>query len=56
MAGQAKGAAQRTKGKVKEVAGAATGNRKLERKGKRDQTAGSLKKAGSNLKKAVHGK
>jgi len=51
-----KNTAQRAKGKVKEAAGAATGNRKLERKGKADQTKGSLKQAGKNVKNAVRGK
>jgi uncharacterized protein YjbJ (UPF0337 family) len=38
------------KGKVKEVAGAATNDRSTENEGKLDQAKGNLKKAGENLK------
>jgi uncharacterized protein YjbJ (UPF0337 family) len=51
-ADKAKNSAQRAKGKVKEVAGKATGNDKLRAKGKTDQTKGNLKQAGENVKDA----
>jgi uncharacterized protein YjbJ (UPF0337 family) len=38
------------KGKVKEVAGAATDDRSTENEGKLDQAKGNLKRAGENLK------
>ena len=53
---KAKHTAQRIKGKVKAAAGAVTGNRRLERKGKRDQAKGSIKQAGQNVKDAVRGR
>jgi uncharacterized protein YjbJ (UPF0337 family) len=53
---KAKHTTQRMKGKVKEAAGAVTGNRRLERKGKRDQAKGSIKQAGENVKDAVRGR
>ena len=43
-------AAQDVKGKAKEAAGKATGNRKLEGKGKTDQTKASAKKTGEKVK------
>jgi uncharacterized protein YjbJ (UPF0337 family) len=49
---KARNSAQRAKGKVKEAAGKATGNDKLQAKGKADQRKGSLKKAGENVKDA----
>ena len=49
---KAKNSAQRAKGKVKETAGKVTGNTKLERKGKADQTKGNLKQAGEKVKDA----
>jgi uncharacterized protein YjbJ (UPF0337 family) len=52
-ADKAKNSAQRAKGKVKEVAGKATGNDKLRAKGKTDQTKGNLKQAGENVKDAL---
>ncbi len=45
--------AQRTKGKIKEAAGKATGNERLEAKGKADQTKGGVKQAGENIKDAA---
>lgn len=47
---KANNTAQRVKGKVKEVAGKATGNEKLEDKGKSDQSKGNLKQAGEKVK------
>jgi len=41
---QARNAKQKAKGKAKEVAGAATGKRKLEAKGKADQAKAGVKK------------
>ena len=52
-ADKAKNTAQRVKGKVKEAAGAATGDNQLRRKGKNDQTKGNLKQAGEKVKDAV---
>jgi uncharacterized protein YjbJ (UPF0337 family) len=51
-ADKARNSAQRAKGKVKEAAGKATGNDKLQAKGKVDQRKGSLKQAGENVKDA----
>jgi uncharacterized protein YjbJ (UPF0337 family) len=47
--------AQETKGKVKESAGRATGDRDLEAEGRADRTEGSVKQAGEKLKDAVKG-
>jgi uncharacterized protein YjbJ (UPF0337 family) len=47
---KARNTAQSVKGKTKEVAGKATGNRSLSRKGKADQTQASLKKAGESVR------
>jgi uncharacterized protein YjbJ (UPF0337 family) len=44
--------AQDLKGQVKEKAGSAVGNKKLERKGKTDQAKAGLKDAGENVKDA----
>ncbi len=43
-------AAEDAKGKIKEGAGKATGNDKLEAEGKADQVKADLKKAGENIK------
>ena len=48
-----KGAAEQAKGKVKEIAGKATGDIKLEAEGKADQVKGNLKQAGEKVKDAV---
>jgi uncharacterized protein YjbJ (UPF0337 family) len=50
---KAKNETQRAKGKLKEVAGKATGNDKLRAKGKADQTKGNLKQAGEKVKDAL---
>ena len=42
--------AQDIKGKVKETAGKATGNKKLERKGKTDQVTSAVKDVGEHVK------
>ncbi|HET9156396.1 MAG TPA: CsbD family protein [Myxococcaceae bacterium] len=44
------GEGDKLKGKIKEVAGAATGDEKTESEGKLDQTKGHLKGAAENLK------
>ena len=49
---KAKNSAQRARGKVREAAGKATGNDKLQAKGKVDQMMGNLKQAGEKLKDA----
>jgi uncharacterized protein YjbJ (UPF0337 family) len=49
---KAKNSAQQVKGKVKEVSGKATGNDKLQAKGKSDQIKGNLKQAGEKVKDA----
>jgi len=41
-----------TKGAAKEQAGKATGNKKMEREGKMDQTKSNLKQAGEKTKDA----
>jgi uncharacterized protein YjbJ (UPF0337 family) len=41
-----------TQGAAKEHAGKATGDKKMERKGKTDQTKSNLKQAGENAKDA----
>lgn len=43
----------KVKGKVKRVAGAATGNRKLEREGRVDEAKGKVKGAAEDAKQAV---
>jgi uncharacterized protein YjbJ (UPF0337 family) len=47
------GSAQQLKGKIKEVAGKATGDSKLETEGKADQVAGKVKNTVGGLKDAV---
>ena len=44
------GEGDKLKGKIKEVAGAVTGDQKTESEGKLDQAKGHLKGAGENLK------
>jgi uncharacterized protein YjbJ (UPF0337 family) len=53
---KAKNTAQRAKGKVKEAAGAATGNDRMRNKGKADQTKGNLKQTGEKIKDTVKGR
>jgi uncharacterized protein YjbJ (UPF0337 family) len=53
---RAKNDVQRTKGKVKEAAGRATGNRRLENKGKTDQAKGKAKNVGEKIKDKVRGR
>lgn len=47
-----KNEAEDSKGKIKETAGDATDNKKLEAEGKGDQASASVKKAGENIKDA----
>ena len=47
---KSRNAAQSVKGKVKEAAGKATGNDRLENKGKTDQKKASVKKTGEKVK------
>jgi uncharacterized protein YjbJ (UPF0337 family) len=51
-----KGSAQQAKGKMKEVAGKALGDKKLETEGKTDKAAGKLRNAVGGFKDAVRGK
>lgn len=51
-----KGSAEQAKGKVKEVAGKALGDSKLETEGKADQVAGKVQNAVGGLKDAIRGK
>jgi uncharacterized protein YjbJ (UPF0337 family) len=50
---KAKNTAQQTKGKMKEAAGALSGNDKLRAEGVADQTKGNLKQAGEKVKDAI---
>jgi uncharacterized protein YjbJ (UPF0337 family) len=46
---------EETKGKLKETAGRATGDRDLEAEGRADRTKGSAKQAGEKIKDAAKG-
>jgi uncharacterized protein YjbJ (UPF0337 family) len=50
------GSAEQAKGTVKEAAGKALGDKKLEVDGKADKTAGKIQNAVGGLKDAVRGK
>jgi uncharacterized protein YjbJ (UPF0337 family) len=50
---QMKGAARDAKGSVKEAAGKATGNERLEAEGAADRVAGKVQKGVGNLKDAA---
>lgn len=50
------GSAEQAKGKIKEVAGKATGDAKLEGEGKAQKAAGKVQNAVGELKDAVRGK
>jgi len=50
---QVEGAAKDAKGSIKEAAGKATGDERLEAEGVADRTAGKLQKAVGNLKDAA---
>jgi uncharacterized protein YjbJ (UPF0337 family) len=49
------GSAERTKGKIKETAGKAMGDKKLVREGKGDQMKGKMQNAVGGLKDALRG-
>jgi len=49
---KAKDTVQKVTGQGKEKVGQATGDEQLEAEGRKDQVAGSLKKAGENVKDA----
>lgn len=51
-----KGSAEQAKGKIKEVAGKATGDKKLRAEGKADKVSGKIRSAVGGLKDAVRGK
>ena len=50
---EAKNAAQKTTGKIKEGAGKMAGDQSLEAEGRGDQAKGDLKQAGEKVKDAV---
>jgi len=50
------GSAEQAKGAVKETAGKALGDRKLEAEGKTDKAAGKVQNAVGDLKDALRGK
>jgi uncharacterized protein YjbJ (UPF0337 family) len=50
-----KGSLEQAKGKVKEVAGKATGDAKLEGEGKADQVAGKVRNTVGGIKDALRG-
>ena len=50
-----KGAAQSTKGRLKEAAGRAVGDEKLKSEGRGDQAAGKLRNAFGGLKDTLRG-
>jgi uncharacterized protein YjbJ (UPF0337 family) len=49
-------AAQKVKGQFKEAAGRATGDERLEAKGRADKTKANLKQAGEKVKDAFRGR
>jgi uncharacterized protein YjbJ (UPF0337 family) len=51
-----KGSAEQAKGKVKEVAGKVTGDKKLRAEGKADKVSGKIRSAIGGLKDAVRGR
>lgn len=50
------GNTKKAKGRVKQAAGALTGNKKLQREGKRDERLGSLEDSADDATDAVHDK
>ncbi|WP_034262029.1 CsbD family protein [Actinospica robiniae] len=50
---KAKNAAEKAKGKVKEYAGQAKGDKRMETEGKGDQAKGGVKQAGEKMKDAA---
>jgi uncharacterized protein YjbJ (UPF0337 family) len=51
-----KGSAEQAKGKVKEVAGRATGDKKLTAEGKANKLSGKIRSAVGGLKDAMRGR
>jgi uncharacterized protein YjbJ (UPF0337 family) len=51
-----KGSAQQAKGKIKELAGKAVGNRKLQAKGKAEKAGGKIRNAVGGMKDAMRRK
>jgi uncharacterized protein YjbJ (UPF0337 family) len=51
-----KGSAEQAKGKIKEIAGKATGDAKLESEGKGDQVKGKVQNVIGGVKDALRGK
>ena len=51
-----KGSAEQAKGKVKEVAGKATGDAKLEAEGKTDKAGGKIRNIIGGIKDKIRGK
>jgi uncharacterized protein YjbJ (UPF0337 family) len=51
-----KGSAEQAKGKVKEVAGKATGDKKLQGEGKAEKVGGKIRNAVGGLKDAARGR
>lgn len=51
-----KGSAEQAKGKVKEVAGKATGDKKLTAEGKANKVSGKIRSAVGGLKDAMRGR
>jgi uncharacterized protein YjbJ (UPF0337 family) len=53
---KSRNAAQKVKGQFKEAAGRATGDERLEAKGRADKTKANLKQAGEKVKDAFRGR
>ncbi|HEX3447455.1 MAG TPA: CsbD family protein [Isosphaeraceae bacterium] len=51
-----KGSAQQAKGKIKEVAGKVTGDKKLEGEGKADKVGGKIRNVVGGMKDALRGR
>jgi uncharacterized protein YjbJ (UPF0337 family) len=51
-----KGSAQQAKGKIKELAGKAVGNRKLQARGKAEKAGGKIRNVVGGMKDAMRGK
>jgi len=51
-----KGSAQQAKGKIKELAGKAVGNKKLQARGQAEEAEGKVRDAVGGLKDAMRGK
>jgi uncharacterized protein YjbJ (UPF0337 family) len=51
-----KGSAQQAKGKIKELAGKAVGDKKLQAKGKTEEAGGKIRNAVGGMKDAMRGR